>query len=53
MTAPSKKQETIVDRVITILERARANVARSVNTNTVIAYWVDDWQGNCRGNPAR
>lgn len=40
MTVPSKKQEPLFDRVVTILEQARANVARSVNTNTVIAYWM-------------
>ena len=29
-----------MDRVVSILEQARANVARSVNSNMVIAYWL-------------
>ena len=29
-----------VDRVATILEQARANVVRSVNSEMVIAYWL-------------
>ena len=30
----------LMDRVVSILEQARANVARSVNSNMVIAYWL-------------
>jgi hypothetical protein len=29
-----------MDRVVSILEQARTNVARSVNSNMVIAYWL-------------
>lgn len=29
-----------MDRVVSILERARANVVRAVNSNMVIAYWL-------------
>ena len=31
---------SLMDRVVSILEQARANVARSVNSNMVIAYWL-------------
>jgi hypothetical protein len=30
----------LLDRVVTILEQARANVAKAVNSNMVIAYWL-------------
>jgi len=30
----------LMDRIVSILEQARANVARSVNSNMVIAYWL-------------
>ena len=30
----------LLDRVVTILERARANVVRTVNSQMVIAYWL-------------
>jgi predicted nuclease of restriction endonuclease-like (RecB) superfamily len=30
----------LMDRVVSILEQARVNVARSVNSNMVIAYWL-------------
>jgi DUF1016 N-terminal domain len=30
----------LMDRVVSILEQARTNVARSVNSNMVIAYWL-------------
>jgi len=30
----------LFDRVVAILEQARANVVRSVNTNMVLAYWL-------------
>jgi predicted nuclease of restriction endonuclease-like (RecB) superfamily len=33
-------QGSLMDRVVSILEQARANVARSVNSNMVIAYWL-------------
>ena len=31
--------DDLFDRVVSILEQARANVVRSVNNNLVIAYW--------------
>jgi hypothetical protein len=31
---------SLMDRVVSILEQARDNVARSVNSNIVIAYWL-------------
>lgn len=31
---------SLMDRVVSILEQARANVARAVNSNMVIAYWL-------------
>lgn len=31
---------SLMDRVVSILEQARDNVARSVNSNMVIAYWL-------------
>jgi hypothetical protein len=34
------QQGSLMDRVVSILEQARANVARSVNSNMVIAYWL-------------
>jgi len=30
----------LMDRIVSILEQARANIARSVNSNMVIAYWL-------------
>lgn len=32
--------DSLFQRVVSILEQARSNVARSVNTNMVIAYWL-------------
>lgn len=32
--------EGLMDRVVSILEQARANVVRAVNSNMVIAYWL-------------
>lgn len=32
--------ETLFRRVVSILERGRANVVRSVNANMVLAYWL-------------
>jgi hypothetical protein len=31
---------SLMDRVVSILEQARDNVARSVNSNMVLAYWL-------------
>jgi len=31
--------EKLLERVISILEQARANVVKAVNSNMVIAYW--------------
>jgi hypothetical protein len=31
---------SLMDRVVSILEQSRANVARSINSNIVIAYWL-------------
>jgi predicted nuclease of restriction endonuclease-like (RecB) superfamily len=36
----AKTDRKILDRVVSILENARANVVRSVNANMVIAYWL-------------
>jgi len=33
-------QGNLMDRVVSILEQAHANVARAVNSNMVIAYWL-------------
>lgn len=35
-----KEGDDLFDRVVSILEQARANVVRSVNNNMVIAYWL-------------
>jgi hypothetical protein len=32
--------EKLLERVISILEQARANVVKAVNSNMVIAYWL-------------
>ena len=37
--AVSKKND-LFERVVTILEQARGNVVRVVNTNMVVAYWL-------------
>ena len=37
---PAAPESLLFDRVVTILERARANVVRSVNSQMVIAYWL-------------
>ena len=34
------KADVLFDRVVTILEQARGNVVRAVNTNMVLAYWL-------------
>jgi hypothetical protein len=36
----AKKADSLFKRVATILEQARKNVLRSVNSNMVIAYWL-------------
>lgn len=38
--APQKTPGVLFDRVVTILEQARGNVVRAVNTNMVLAYWL-------------
>lgn len=37
---PAAKTTALFDRVISILEQARGNVVRAVNTNMVMAYWL-------------
>ena len=41
-TKPTQKadESSLLDRVVLILEQARANVVRSVNNNMVTAYWL-------------
>jgi hypothetical protein len=39
-SSPAAKPEALFDRVATILEQARGNVVRAVNTNMVHAYWL-------------
>ena len=45
------KPDALFERVVSILEQARGNVVRAVNTNMVLAYWligreiVEDLQG--------
>jgi hypothetical protein len=34
------KADVLFDRVAAILEQARGNVVRAVNTNMVLAYWL-------------
>ena len=36
----SNSKNDIFDRVVSILEKARSNVVRAVNSNMVIAYWL-------------
>ncbi|HOE64292.1 MAG TPA: PDDEXK nuclease domain-containing protein [Candidatus Sumerlaeota bacterium] len=33
-------RDALFDRIVSILEQARGNVARAVNTNMVLAYWL-------------
>lgn len=35
-----EKNSDLFERIISILEEAKSNVARSVNFNMVIAYWL-------------
>ena len=37
---PATPNTPLLARVVAILERARANVVRSVNSQMVIAYWL-------------
>ena len=39
---PTQKADepSLLDRVVLILEQARANVVRAVNSNMVMAYWM-------------
>ncbi|MDP2646896.1 MAG: PDDEXK nuclease domain-containing protein [Desulfobacterales bacterium] len=37
---PAKNPDALFDRIVTILEQARGNVVRAVNTNMVLAYWL-------------
>ena len=34
--------DSLFERVVTILERARTNVVRAVNSEMVLAYWLSD-----------
>ncbi len=36
----SRKESGLFDRIVAILEQARGNVVRAVNSNTVVAYWL-------------
>ena len=38
--APAAKPDELFDRVASILDQARKNVVRAVNTNMVLAYWL-------------
>ena len=35
----AKPKDSLFDRVVTILEQARTNVIRTVNSEMVLAYW--------------
>jgi predicted nuclease of restriction endonuclease-like (RecB) superfamily len=35
-----KRNDSLFDRIVSILEEARSNVVRSVNSNMVVAYWL-------------
>jgi predicted nuclease of restriction endonuclease-like (RecB) superfamily len=37
---PVVKPDILFDRIVAILEQARGNVVRAVNTNMVLAYWL-------------
>lgn len=37
---PEAKPDPLFDRVVSILEQARGNVVRAVNTSMVLAYWL-------------
>ena len=36
----AKKPDVLFERVVSILEQARGNVVRAVNTQMVLAYWL-------------
>lgn len=38
--SPALQEQPLLDRVVRILEQARANVVRAVNSNMVTAYWL-------------
>jgi hypothetical protein len=40
LTPMQPEGDDLFNRVVSILEQARANVVRSVNNNMVIAYWL-------------
>jgi hypothetical protein len=50
-SVPAEKPDDLFGRIVSILEQARGNVVRAVNTNMVLAYWligreiVQDLQG--------
>lgn len=35
-----EKSNSLFDRIVSILEEARSNVVRAVNSNMVVAYWL-------------
>jgi predicted nuclease of restriction endonuclease-like (RecB) superfamily len=37
---PGVKSDPLFDRIVSILDHARGNVVRAVNTNMVLAYWL-------------
>jgi predicted nuclease of restriction endonuclease-like (RecB) superfamily len=37
---PTANQDILFNRIVSILEQARGNVVRAVNTNMVLAYWL-------------
>jgi predicted nuclease of restriction endonuclease-like (RecB) superfamily len=37
---PATKPDALFDRIVSILEQARGNVVRAVNTSMVVAYWL-------------
>ena len=37
---PAEQPDLLFGRVVSILEQARGNVVRAVNTNMVLAYWL-------------
>jgi len=37
---PAAKPDVLFDRIVSILDQARGNVVRTVNTNMVLAYWL-------------
>ena len=39
MEESAKPEDSLFDRVVTILEQARTNVIRTVNSEMVLAYW--------------